>query len=87
MTLRWRIPPEKLWGYSFIRSSGRSMPTRAISSTTRVCSSGFEISGLWTRTASAICAPMVMVGSREVIGSWNTMENSLPRSFRMSRSR
>lgn len=37
-------------------------------------------------TASAICLPMGMVGFRAVSGSWNTMENSVPRSFRISRS-
>ena len=37
-------------------------------------------------TASAICLPMGMVGFRAVSGSWNTMEKSFPRSFRISRS-
>ena len=51
MTARWRMPPEKWCGQSFMRSSARSMPTRRISSSTRSRTAARESPGAWTRTA------------------------------------
>ena len=69
MTARWRMPPEKWCGQSFMRSSARSMPTRRISSSTRSRTAARESPGAWTRTASAIWPPIVIVGLSEVMGS------------------
>jgi len=85
ITTRWRSPPEKLWGQRPQRSSGRSMPTSSSSSSTRRRTAWRESLGWWTRTASAICFPMGMVGVRAVMGSWSTMENSRPRRRSISR--
>ena len=54
---------------SFMRSSARSMPTRRISSSTRSRTAARESPGAWTRTASAIWPPIVIVGLSEVMGS------------------
>ena len=62
------------------------MPTNSISSITRFSKASRFICGSWILIASSICFPMVIVGFNAVIGSWNTMEKSVPRSFAMSRS-
>jgi hypothetical protein len=41
---------------------------------------------LWTIKGSAICRPIFMVGSREVIGSWKIIAISFPRIFCISLS-
>ena len=69
ITARCRIPPEKWYGYSRIRSAGRLMPVSVISSRTRACVCAPVSFGWCLRTASAICAPTVIVGSSAVIGS------------------
>src|SRR5438105_13413048 len=54
------------------------MPTRRRSSIVRLRACARVIAACWEST-SEICAPMVIEGLSEVIGSWNTIEIPLPR--------
>jgi hypothetical protein len=79
---RWRIPPESWCGYSLTRRSGLEMWT-SFSMSTVLSRASRRPSPSWSRIASAICSPIVNTGLREVIGSWKTIEISLPRIFRI----
>ena len=79
---RWRMPPESWCGYSLTRRSGFGMWT-ILSISTVLSIAARRPSPSWRRTASAICSPIVKTGFSEVIGSWKTIEISLPRIFRI----
>ena len=68
-----------------MRSFACGIPTRSSTSTarSRACS---LVTSRCSLTASAICLPTVIVGFREVSGSWKIMPISLPRIWRMSSS-
>ena len=55
---RWRMPPENSCGNALARSAAFGMPTSLSSSTARSCAASL-VTLLWTRTASASCAPTV----------------------------
>jgi hypothetical protein len=78
---RWRMPPESWCGYSAQRCSGSGMCTRRSSSTacSRAC---FLVTARCARTASAIWAPIRIVGFSDRVGSWNTMATLVPRCWR-----
>ncbi len=78
---RWRMPPESWWGYSLIRRSAFGMCT-SFSMSTVLAMASRRPSPSCSRRASAICSPQVNTGLSEVMGSWKTMEISLPRIFR-----
>ena len=65
---RWRMPPESWCGYSFARCAGSGMRTRRSISTARSQACAL-VTSRCSRTASAICSPMVSTGFNEVIGS------------------
>ena len=76
---RWRMPPDSWCGNWVTRSAGLGMPTRPRTSTARLRASGFD-APRWMRTGSAIWSPMVIVGFREVSGSWKIIPTRLPRT-------
>ncbi len=61
------------------------MPTSASSSSARFCAVA-QSTPRCCSTASVICRPIVSTGLSEVIGSWNTMPISPPRTWRMASS-
>ncbi len=79
---RWRMPPESWCGYSFTRRSGLGMWT-ILSISTVLSIAARRPRPSCRRMASAICSPIVKTGFSEVIGSWKTIEISLPRTFRI----
>ena len=82
---RWRMPPESWCGYSRARCAGSGIRTKRSISTALSRVADFARS--WcSRIASLICSPMVSTGLSEVIGSWKTIESSLPRTLRMAAS-
>ncbi len=81
--IRCRMPPESWCGYWPKRRLGSAIPTRARSSMAR--------RSAVARSAPRCCCsvsvswrPMVSTGLSDVIGSWNTMPISLPRTARIS---
>src|ERR1700694_45668 len=77
------MPPDNCCGYSWTRRSGEGMPTRSSISIARSAAARCE-SLRCKATASAIWAPTVCTGLREVIGSWKIMAISAPRRARIS---
>ena len=55
------------------------MPTKRIMSRALASASALGMSGLCTRSPSAICLPQSMTGLSDVMGSWKIIEISLPR--------
>ena len=80
---RWRMPPESSCGYCDIRRAGSVMWTA--SSMARARSAALPTAA-WMRMASLSCAPTVMTGLSDVIGSWKIIARSPPRNRRMARS-
>ena len=84
MATRWRMPPDISCGYCCARRSGSGMPTSFSNSTARRAAA-FESSPRLRRSPSPIWRPIFITGLSEVIGSWNTMPISVPRTLRNSR--
>ncbi|PLY57062.1 hypothetical protein HBH1_04692 [Herbaspirillum sp. BH-1] len=82
---RWRMPPERLCGYSSTSCAARARPTRSSMASTRA-SISWRARPVWMRSISASCSPMRCKGFREVIGSWKIMAISLPRMPRRASS-
>ena len=78
---RWRMPPESWCGYSLTRRSAFGMCT-TFSISTVLSMASRRPRPSCRRSASAICSPQVKTGLSEVMGSWKTIEISLPRIFR-----
>ena len=79
---RWRSPPDSSWGYWSSRSAGRGISTMVRTSSARLRASPLETSRC-SRTPSAICLPIVIVGLSEVSGSWGISATSSPRTVRI----
>ena len=79
ISTRWRIPPDISNGYCLTRSAGLAMPTMSSSSTARA-HAALRPSLRWRRSTSTIWLPIVNTGSSDVIGSWNTIAISRPRT-------
>ncbi len=77
MTTLCFIPPENWCGYSPKRSAG--IPTLSSMFSAHFLASCLDRLVLWFSITSIICSPTVSTGFREVIGSWNIMDMSLPR--------
>ena len=76
---RWRMPPDSSCGYCPMRRAGSVMWTA--SSMARARASALSPSAApWVRMASVSCAPTVMTGLSEVIGSWKIIAISPPRT-------
>ena len=58
------------------------MPTRPRSSAARWLAA-LAVMFRWSSSVSVNCLPMVSTGLSDVIGSWNTIPMSLPRTFRI----
>ena len=83
ITIRCLIPPENWWGYCLNLFSASDIPTNSISSIALFLAS--SLLNPWCFIiGSIICLPIVIVGFREVIGSWNIIAISLPLTFSMS---
>ena len=80
--MRWRMPPESWWGYSFTRRSAFGMCT-SLSMSTVLSMAARRPSPSCSRKASAICSPQVKTGLRDVMGSWKIIEISFPRILRI----
>ena len=81
MTTRWRMPPESWPGYSLNRFSGAGIRT-ASSRPMAVSFAVWRSIPRLSRSDSVICGPIFMTGFNDVIGSWNTIDSSLPHSER-----
>jgi hypothetical protein len=79
MSTRWRIPPDISNGYCFTRCAGFEIPTMSSSSMARA-RAALRSSLRCRRITSVIWLPIVNTGSSDVIGSWNTMAISRPRT-------
>ena len=76
---RCRIPPDRLWGYSWTLRSAAGTRTFFNISTARSHAS-FLLTFMCSWTASAIWSPTVYTGLSEVMGSWKIIAMSLPRT-------
>ena len=85
MITRWRIPPESWCAYSCRRCSGEGRRTSLSSSSARSRAAP-RSTRAWARTASAICAPIRIVGFSDRDGSWKTIAMSAPRWRRIALS-
>ena len=74
------IPPDNSCGYCLYLFSTSEIPTSLIISSAFSFTS-FFVTSVLPRKTSSIWAPTLMVGFRDVIGSWNTNPISCPRSF------
>ena len=83
--IRCRMPPLNWCGYCRSRRAGSEMPTIASSSSARRRASAGD-SLRWISRPSVSWRPMLSTGLSEVIGSWNTMPISRPRTRRISSS-
>ena len=85
MQTRWRCPPDSSWGWrdGGNRSGGSSARASASRARARASARGTRA---WRRTTSATWSPTVIRGSSAVMGSWNTMPISPPRTRHISRS-
>ena len=83
MAIRWRIPPENSWGYCAKRQLrvGDADLAQHGGGVAALSPAAEVPSRYWM---SVICRPMVSTGLWACMGSWNTMEISLPRSARIS---
>src|SRR5437870_3581039 len=83
--IRCRMPPLNWCGYWARRRSGSGIPTMPSSSAARRRASAGVIPR-WISSPSVSWRPIERTGLSEVIGSWNTMPISRPRTRRISSS-
>ncbi len=79
---RWRMPPDSSCGYARARAGAGLSPTRSSISTARPRAARREPLASCTAIASATWSPTRWTGFSAVIGSWNTMAISRPRTSR-----
>ena len=75
---RWRIPPDRVWGYFFITACASGIPTLARIDSARAAASSLDKCRC-LRMLSVIWLPTVNTGFKEVIGSWKIMVMRFPR--------